>query len=55
MTSSTTSSKGRTPKGLSRYVPQKSQVSFEQPYVTCTIRLEASLGGRMTAPRYLTP
>ena len=54
MTSSTTSSNGRTAKGLSRYVPQKSQVLLEQPYVTCTIRLAASLGGRMTAPWYLT-
>ena len=55
VTSSTTSSNGRTAKGFSRYVPQKSQVLLEQPYVTCTIRLSASLGGRITAPWYLTP
>ena len=54
VTSSTTSSNGRTENGFSRYVPQKSQVLFEQPYVTWTIRLSASLGGRMTAPWYLT-
>ena len=29
--SSTTSSNGRTANGLSRYVPQKSQVLLEQP------------------------
>jgi hypothetical protein len=33
-------------------VPQKSQSPWEQPYVTWMMRLSASLGGRMTAPKY---
>ena len=45
-----TSLNGRTRKGLSRYDPQNVQSPCEQPYITCRMRLLASLGGRMTWP-----
>ena len=41
---------GRMAKCLSSYMSQKAHLLWLHPYVTCTIRLYASLGGRYTFP-----